>query len=66
MEQPCVQFVGVARSGDPPRRSRAALEENAPRLRMEVVPDAGHWLPEEAPEALLPAMLELYASPAAG
>ena len=65
MEQPCVQFVGV---GDPVIRpdQQGGAEENAPRLRMEVVADAGHWLPEEAPEALLPAMLELYASPAVG
>jgi pimeloyl-ACP methyl ester carboxylesterase len=32
---------------------------------MEVVPDAGHWLPEEAPEFLLERMLALYAEPAA-
>lgn len=62
MPQPAIQFVGVA---DPVIRpdQQAGAEANAPRMRLEVVPDAGHWLPEEAPEALLPRMLELYAEP---
>jgi pimeloyl-ACP methyl ester carboxylesterase len=62
--QPCVQFVGAA---DPVIRpdQQGGAEANAPRMRMDVVPDAGHWLPEEAPEFLLERMLALYAEPAA-
>jgi pimeloyl-ACP methyl ester carboxylesterase len=64
LPQPCIQFVGVA---DPVIRpdQQGGAEANAPRMRMEVVPDAGHWLPEEAPEFLLERMLALYAEPAA-
>jgi pimeloyl-ACP methyl ester carboxylesterase len=62
MPTPCVQFVGVA---DPVIRpdDQGGYENNAPNLRVEVVPGAGHWLPEEAPDVLLEGMLELYASP---
>jgi len=62
METPCVQFVGVA---DPVVRpdDQRGCERNAPNLSLEVVPDAGHWLPEEAPEILLERMLELYRAP---
>ena len=62
METPCVQFVGVADPVVRPDQQRGC-DANAPRLHLEVVPDAGHWLPEEAPEALLGPMLELYAGP---
>jgi pimeloyl-ACP methyl ester carboxylesterase len=62
MEVPCVQFVGVADPVVRPDQQRGC-EANAPRLRLEVVPDAGHWLPEEAPETLLGPMLDLYAGP---
>ena len=31
-------------------------------MQLEIVDDAGHWLPEEAPEQLLAGMLALYAS----
>jgi pimeloyl-ACP methyl ester carboxylesterase len=63
MEQPSVLFCGVA---DPVARPDAlgGYERNAPNLRIEVVEDAGHWLPEEAPEALLTGMLDLYERPA--
>jgi len=62
MEIPCVQFIGIA---DPVIRpdQQAGCEANAPNLGVAVVPDAGHWLPEEAPEALLTGMRELYADP---
>lgn len=62
LEQPCVQFVGVA---DPVIRpdQQGGADANAPRMRMEVVPDAGHWLPEEAPGFLLERMLDLFAEP---
>jgi pimeloyl-ACP methyl ester carboxylesterase len=72
LETPCVQFVGIADPVVRPDQQRGC-EANAPRLRLEVVPDAGHWqvvpdaghwLPEEAPEALLGPMLDLYAGPA--
>jgi pimeloyl-ACP methyl ester carboxylesterase len=61
MEAPCVQLVGIA---DPVIRpdQQEGCEDNAPNLRTRTVPEAGHWLPEEAPEAVLDAMLELYAS----
>jgi pimeloyl-ACP methyl ester carboxylesterase len=61
LEIPTVQFVGVADPVIRPDQQRGA-EANAPNLRLEVVPDAGHWLPEEAPEAMLTGMLELYGS----
>jgi len=61
LETPCVQFVGVADPVVRPDQQRGP-EANAPNLRLEVVPDAGHWLPEEAPDALLAGMLELYRS----
>ena len=63
MPQPAVLFCGVA---DPVVRPDAlgGYEDNAPNMRIEVVEDAGHWLPEEAPEALLEGMLELYERPA--
>jgi pimeloyl-ACP methyl ester carboxylesterase len=62
MATPCLQFVGAA---DPVVRpeQQAGCEANAPNLEVRTVPDAGHWLPEEAPEALLGPMLELYAGP---
>jgi pimeloyl-ACP methyl ester carboxylesterase len=62
MATPCVQFIGVA---DPVIRpdQQQGCEANAPHLRIRVVPDAGHWLPEEAPAALLEGMLELYERP---
>jgi pimeloyl-ACP methyl ester carboxylesterase len=61
METPCVQLVGIA---DPVIRpdQQEGCEDNAPNLRVQTVPEAGHWLAEEAPEAVLGAMLELYAS----
>jgi pimeloyl-ACP methyl ester carboxylesterase len=60
METPCTQLIGIA---DPVIRpdQQAGCEANAPNLTIEVVPDAGHWLPEEAPEALLGEMRSLYA-----
>ncbi|MEZ5156694.1 MAG: alpha/beta hydrolase [Solirubrobacterales bacterium] len=63
MPQPAIQFVGIA---DPVIRpeQQAGSEANAPRMRIRVVPDAGHWLPEEAPDAVLSGMLELFAEPA--
>ena len=61
---PCVQFVGVADPVIRPDQQRGC-EANAPNLGLVVVPDAGHWLPEEAPEPLLAGMLELYAGPGA-
>ncbi|HET6830427.1 MAG TPA: alpha/beta hydrolase [Solirubrobacterales bacterium] len=61
LETPCVQFVGVADPVIRPDQQRGH-DANAPNLRLEVVPDAGHWLPEEAPDAMLAGMLELYGS----
>ena len=60
MEMPALLFCGVA---DPVVRPDAlgGYEKNAPNMRIEVIPDAGHWLPEEAPEAMLAGMLELFA-----
>ena len=61
MNQPSVLFVGVA---DPVIRpdDQVGFEAYAPNMRLEIVEDAGHWLPEEAPERLLEGMLALYAS----
>jgi pimeloyl-ACP methyl ester carboxylesterase len=63
MQQPAVLFCGVA---DPVIRPDAlgGYERNAPNMRIEVVEDAGHWVPEEAPDVMLEGMLELYARPA--
>ena len=63
LEQPTVLFCGVA---DPVIRAdeMGGYERNAPNMRIEIVENAGHWLPEEAPETMLEGMLELYARPA--
>ncbi len=63
LQQPAKLFVGVA---DPVIRpdDMGGFERNAPRMTLEVVDDAGHWLPEEAPERLLEGMLALYEQPA--
>ena len=42
----------LRRDRRPPRCARR-LRGQRPRMRIEVVEDAGHWLPEEAPETLL-------------
>ena len=62
MHQPAVLFCGVA---DPVVRPDAlgGYEDNAPKMRIEVVEDAGHWLPEEAPETLLEGMLGALRAP---
>jgi pimeloyl-ACP methyl ester carboxylesterase len=61
LEIPALLFTGVA---DPVIRPEnlAGFEPNAPGMSLVVVEDAGHWLPEEAPDVLLERMLELYAS----
>lgn len=63
MQQPATLFIGAA---DPVIRpdDQAGFEANAPNMRLEIVDDAGHWLPEEAPEQLLAGMLALYEQPA--
>lgn len=64
MSTPCLQLVGVA---DPVIRpdQQEGCAANAPNLRLQVVDDAGHWLPEEAPRTLLEGMLGLYEGPGA-
>lgn len=64
MATPCLQFVGIADPVVRPEQQEGG-RANAPNLRVRTVPDAGHWLPEEAPEALLEGMLDLYAGPGA-
>ena len=61
MEIPCLQFVGVADPVVRPEQQRGC-EANAPNLEVVVVPDAGHWLPEEAPEAVLERLPGLFDS----
>ena len=64
METPCTLFVGVA---DPVIRADdlGGFEANAPNMRIQIVDDAAHWLPEEASEELLEGMIELFERPAA-
>jgi len=38
----------------------AGFERNAPNLKLVPIAGAGHWIPEEAPDAFLAAMLELF------
>jgi pimeloyl-ACP methyl ester carboxylesterase len=38
----------------------AGNERAAPQLRIDIVPGVGHWVPEEAPDVVLEAMLELF------
>ncbi len=45
--------------------SLGGFEKNAPNMRLEVVEESGHWLPEEAPQRLLAPMLALFDGPAA-
>jgi len=61
LEMPALLFTGVA---DPVIRpdAQGGFEANAPQMELVVVDDAGHWLPEEAPDALLERLLNLYAS----
>ncbi len=61
LEVPALLFTGVA---DPVIRpeDQDGFEANAPLMELVVVDDAGHWLPEEAPEALLERLLALYAT----
>lgn len=63
METPAILFSGMADRVLRPE-DLGGFERNAPNMRLEIVDDAGHWLPEEAPEALLEGMLALYAQPA--
>lgn len=62
MSTPCTLFVGAA---DPVIRADdlAGFEANAPNMRIEIVENAAHWLPEEAPEHLLSGMLALFERP---
>lgn len=64
MSTPCVQLIGVADPVIRPDQQRGC-GQNAPNLRIRVVPGAGHWLPEEVPEILLEAMFDLYGEPGA-
>jgi pimeloyl-ACP methyl ester carboxylesterase len=60
LEIPALLFTGVA---DPVIRpdAQGGFEANAPRMELVVVDDAGHWLPEEAPDVLLERLLALFA-----
>lgn len=60
MEQPATLLVG---DRDPVIEADAlrGAEANAPRLQIRELAGVGHWIQEEAPEAMLGAMLELYA-----
>jgi pimeloyl-ACP methyl ester carboxylesterase len=64
METPCTLFVGVA---DPVIRADeiGGFESNAPNMRIQIVDEAAHWLPEEAPEEMLEGMIELFEGPGA-
>ena len=65
MATPALQFVGVADPVIRPDEQAGVEEQRAAASSSSRSPDAGHWLPEEAPEALLEPMLELYAGPGA-
>ena len=60
LEIPAKLFVG---SADPviDVDSLGGFEANAPGLELVPLDGVGHWVPEEAPEAMVAGMLELYA-----
>jgi pimeloyl-ACP methyl ester carboxylesterase len=64
MQTPAILFAGGQDRVVQPE-NLGGFEANAPNMRLEVVAESGHWLPEEAPEALLGPMLELFEGPAA-
>lgn len=64
MQTPAVLFAGGHDRVVRPE-NLGGFEANAPNMRLEVVAKSGHWLPEEAPEALLGPMLALFEGPAA-
>lgn len=45
-------------------RGLDGFERFAPRMSLERVPDVGHWLPEEMPELVVEAALDLFSRPA--
>jgi pimeloyl-ACP methyl ester carboxylesterase len=59
MEQPAILLVG---DRDPVIEAETLRHagSNAPNLEIRELPGVGHWVPEEAPEATLAAMQELY------
>ena len=59
--QPTVLLVG---DRDPVIRAESlrGAEANAPHLEVRELPGVGHFVPEEAPEEALAAMIELYGS----
>lgn len=59
MEQPAILLVG---DRDPVIEAKTlrGAGSNAPNLDVRELAGVGHWVPEEAPEATLAAMLELY------
>lgn len=64
MGTPCLQLVGAADPVIRPEQQRGC-EANAPNLRLQVLADVGHWLPEEAPQPVLEGMIDLYDRPGA-
>lgn len=59
LELPIVHLSGIA---DPVLRPAdlGGFERRAPNMRLEIVPGAGHWLPEEAPGRVAEELLALY------
>ncbi len=64
MQTPVILFAGGQDRVVQPE-SLGGFEENAPNMRLEVIEESGHWLPEEAPDAMLAPMLALFDGPAA-
>jgi pimeloyl-ACP methyl ester carboxylesterase len=64
MQTPAILFAG-GRDRVVRPDNLAGFEPHAPNMRLEVVESSGHWLPEEAPEALLEPILTLFDGPAA-
>ena len=64
MQTPAILFAGGQDRVVQPE-NLGGFERNAPNMRLEVVEESGHWLPEEAPQRLLEPMLALFDGPAA-
>jgi pimeloyl-ACP methyl ester carboxylesterase len=64
MQTPAILFAGAGDRVVKPE-NLGGFESHAPNMRLEIVESSGHWLPEEAPEALLGPILALFDGPAA-
>jgi len=61
---PALVLIGASDSMTPPRIGRA-LAEKIPGSRMVTIPNSGHMMMSEAPDAVLDALIDFFKRPAA-